>query len=92
MKLGRWSWEEFARFYFFDRHGIPREPPTDRGARILRALRLAVLAPVDVLWSMPRDVWRAVRVGRTAELFATMRGWWDGLRDRPLPLRRLGLR
>src|SRR5438552_13937249 len=92
MKLGRWSWTELARFYFLDRHGIPRELPANRGARIARALRLAILAPIDVLWSMPRDVWRAVRVGRTAELCATVRGWWDGLRDRPLPLRRLGLR
>jgi GT2 family glycosyltransferase len=92
MKLGRWSWGELARFYFFDRHGIPRERPRTPVARVARALRLAVLGPIDALWSMPRDVWCAMRVGRTAEFFATVRGLRDGFLDRPLPLERLGLR
>jgi hypothetical protein len=92
MKLGRWSWGEVARFYFLDRHGIPRERPADRRGRIARALRLAVLVPVDVLWSIPRDVWQAVRLGRMTELVETVRGLRDGLLDRPLPLERLGLR
>ncbi len=92
MKLGRWSWAELARFYFLDRHGILRDPPAGRGARIGRALRVALHAPLDIVWAAPRDVWRAVRVGRTAELFATVRGFRDGVLDRPLPLERLGLR
>jgi len=92
MKLGRWSWGELVRFYFLDRRGIPREPPREWRARLARPLRLAVLAPVDALWSWPRDVWRAVRAGRTAEVFAELRGLRDGILDRPLPLKRLGLR
>ncbi|MGH7789072.1 MAG: glycosyltransferase family 2 protein [Candidatus Binatia bacterium] len=34
----------------------------------------------------------AERSGRTAEFRAYLRGLWDGLRDRPLPLEELGLR
>lgn len=92
MKLGRWGWGELARFYFLDRHGIPRAPPPRRWQRTLRALRLAVLVPVDVLWSGPRDVWQAVRLGPTTELLETVGGLRDGVLDRPLPLERLRLR
>jgi hypothetical protein len=92
MKLGRWSWAELARFYFLDRHGIARERPPDRPGRIARALRLAVLVPLDVLWSIPRDVWQALRLGRARELVEMLRGLRDGVLRRPLPLERLGLR
>jgi GT2 family glycosyltransferase len=92
LRLGRWSWGELARFYLLDRHRIPRDPPPGRWARIVRALRLAILVPVDLLWSAPRDIWQAVRTGRTMELFEKLRGVRDGMRDRPLPLKRLGLR
>jgi len=91
LKLGRWSWGELARFYFLDRHGLPRGPLRG-GARLTRALRLTVVAPVDVLWSFPRDVWCAFRSGRTAELLETVRGLVDGALDRALPLERLELR
>jgi len=39
-----------------------------------------------------RTWWRAERAGRTAQVRAYARGLWDGWRNRPLPLRRLGLR
>ena len=39
-----------------------------------------------------RTWWRAERSGRTAQVRAYVRGLWDGWWNRPLPLRRLGLR
>ena len=81
-----------ARVYFLDRHGIPRVADDGAGARLARGLRLGVAVPVDVLWSFPRDVWRAWRSGRLRELGETLRGLRDGVLDRPLPLERLGLR
>jgi GT2 family glycosyltransferase len=54
----------------------------------------------EVLWRFLREErppllriwWRAERSGRTAQVRAYARGLWDGWRNRPLPLRRLGLR
>jgi hypothetical protein len=48
--------------------------------------------PFDLLWSLPREIWDAHRQGRLAELSFYLRGLWDGLRDRPLPLEKLGLK
>jgi len=53
---------------------------------------VALIVPVDTLWSFPRDVLHAVRIGRTTEMAETLRGLRDGALDRPLPLERLGLR
>ncbi len=92
MKLGRWTWGELARVHFLDRRGIARDPGSGGSARLRRGLRLALTGPVDLFWTAPRDVWRAVRTGRTAELFEVLRGLRDGALNRPLPLARLGLR
>jgi GT2 family glycosyltransferase len=53
--------------------------------------RLAAL-PVVLGWRFPRDVVRAARSGRLAEIAETLRGLRDGILDRRLPLERLGLR
>src|SRR6185295_16066745 len=92
MKLHRWTWPEVAAVHFLDRRRIPRDPGPTRAARVRRALRLALTGPFDLLWTAPHETWRAIRTGRTAELFEVLRGLWDGIRNRPLPLRRLGLR
>ncbi|MCW5892331.1 MAG: glycosyltransferase family 2 protein [bacterium] len=91
LRLGRFDWAEAARVFFLDRHGLPRGPLAG-AARRRRALRLAVLAPVDVVWGAPHAVWSAWRAGRLSEATAELRGLLDGWRDRPLPLVRLGLR
>ena len=41
---------------------------------------------------LPRDIRRAREQGLTAEVEACVRGHWDGVLGRPLPLERLGLR
>ena len=87
MTLGRWDWRRVLRFYFVERHR--RVLPLNALARLLL---LAVLAPVDLLWSLPRDVRRAWRQGRLRPFVEEVRGLVDGYLDRPLPLRRLGLR
>ena len=64
--------------------------PEPEGAReIARGL---LRAPVSLLWTFPREAWRAHREGRTAQVAELVRGLWDGIRERPLPLERLGLR
>jgi hypothetical protein len=62
------------------------------GAALVRALRIATRLPVVLVWRIPRDLRAAAREGRLAQLAETWQGLWDGLRDRPLPLQRLGLR
>jgi hypothetical protein len=91
LRLGRFDWAEAARVHFLDRHGLPRDPQSP-SARRRRALWLVVLAPLDVVWGIPRSVIAAWRAGRLSEAVAELRGLFDGWRDRPLPLVRLGLR
>lgn len=91
LRLGRFDWAEAARVHFLDRHGL-RRGPLEGPARRRRALWVAVLAPIDVVWGIPRAVVGAWRAGRLAEIVAELRGLFDGWRDRPLPLVRLGLR
>jgi GT2 family glycosyltransferase len=50
------------------------------------------VARIDVLRSLPREFRTAVREGRLAEMRSYLHGLWDGFRNRPLPLRELGLR
>jgi len=55
-------------------------------------LRAVGRAPRSLLLDLPRDLRRARGEGRTAQVEACLRGHWDGVRGRPLPLERLGLR
>ena len=45
-----------------------------------------------VLRAFPADVRRVHREGRATQVVECVRGLWDGVLDRPLPLERLGLR
>jgi hypothetical protein len=92
LRLGRWSYADTIRYYFRDRHPTLRGAPSGALDRVRRAVVMAALAPIGLCWSFPRDVWRAVRTGRTASVGADARGLWDGLLDRPVPFRELGLR
>ncbi len=79
-RLGRWSWGDVADAYLGARrpgHG---------------ALARAAAVPLAVAWRFPRDLVRAARGGRLAEIAETLRGLRDGLLERRLPLERLGLR
>ena len=80
-----------GRFYFVERHALLREPRPGLAAAVVRALARVVLVPWDLFVALPRDVVRAIRSGRLAEFAEYLRGLWDGVRDRPLPLTRLGL-
>jgi GT2 family glycosyltransferase len=62
------------------------------GTRLGRLLRALVRAPAALLWQLPRDIARAHRDGQTAQIEEHVHGLVDGLRDRPVPLERLGLR
>jgi GT2 family glycosyltransferase len=88
LRLGRFGYRDAARRHFVERHAARLE---GRPA-IARLVLLALLVPIDLLWTLPRDVWRAARAGRLAQMRSYLRGLWDGWRNRPLPLRELGLR
>ncbi len=55
-------------------------------------LAMVARVPYVLLRALPRDVGIARREGRLGQVGALVRGLWDGLLDRPLPLERLGLR
>ncbi len=83
-RLGRWSWRDVADAYL----GGSRD-----GMRPARgALARAAALPLAVGWRFPRDLVRAARSGRLAEIAETLRGLRDGILGRRLPLERLGLR
>jgi hypothetical protein len=91
MRFGLWDWSRFVRFYFVERHALLREPRPGLAAAVQRAAARLVLWPWDLFVALPRDVAHAVRIGRLREFTEYVRGLWDGWRDRPLPLARLGL-
>ena len=92
MRLGRWSYPAAARLHFVERHTLLKREAHGPGARLGKALALAVLVPVDLVWTLPREIWRAHRQGRTRQFAQYLRGLRDGFLGRPLPLERLGLR
>jgi GT2 family glycosyltransferase len=92
LRLGRWGYRDAARQHFVERHPMVRRDAADVRGRVLNALALAALIPIDLVWTLPRDVWRAHRQGRTAQFAQYLRGLRDGVLDRPLPLEQLGLR
>ena len=58
-----------ARYYFVERH----RRVLSQG-RLARIPLLAVLVHVDLLWALPRDMWRAWRQGRLRPFFEELRG------------------
>jgi GT2 family glycosyltransferase len=88
MTLGRWEWADIARYCFVERHP---SVPHARG-RLSRALALAAVVPFEVVFGIPRDIWRAYRQGRLAQFAAYLGGLRDGYLRRPIPFARLGLR
>src|SRR5262249_9732809 len=91
MKLGDWSYRRFARAFFIDRHRVLREPARGWSGRLRRGSALVVLPVVDSVWSLPRAIVRAGGRGRFSDFPEYRRGLRAGVRDRPLPLQRLGL-
>jgi hypothetical protein len=57
-----------------------------------RQLRALGRSPVSLPRDLPRDIRQARAEGLTVQVDACVRGHWDGVRGRPLPLERLGLR
>jgi GT2 family glycosyltransferase len=92
LRLGRWSYGDTVRYYFRDRHPMLRRRSRGAVDRVRRFLVYCVTFPVDLLWSLPRDVVRASREGRIASVMADVRGLRDGVLDRPVPFAALGLR
>lgn len=90
--IGAWTYTRFLAFYLLDRRGILAPPPNRLFAELLRHPHWLLYLPLDLLWALPRDIWRAYRTGCLAQVIETLRGLWDGVLDRPLPLERLGLR
>jgi cellulose synthase/poly-beta-1,6-N-acetylglucosamine synthase-like glycosyltransferase len=62
------------------------------GSTIGRFFGTILRAPFALLWTIPRAAARARREGRTLEVREHVGGLLDGLRNRPVPLDRLGLR
>ena len=86
-RLGRWSWRDVADAYL----GGAAAGPGAAGGAARRVRRLAAV-PLALGVRFPRDLVGAARSGRLGELAETLRGLRDGVLDRPLPLKRLGLR
>jgi hypothetical protein len=91
-EIGAWSYRRIVAFYFLERRGRGRVPSARLFAELMRHPAWLLTVPLDLVYSLPRDVWRAYRSGCLEQVIETLRGLWDGVLDRPLPLERLGLR
>lgn len=85
LKIGAFGFRRALAQYCLDDGAAP---PAAGLARWLRAGARLVALPV---W-LARETHRAHREGRDAQVIELVRGLWDGVRGRPLPLQRLGLR
>jgi len=91
-EIGAWNYRRVFVFYCLERRGIRLDKlPTGLGK--LRAI-LGVLPklPGDLLRSLPAHLRAAHRDGHLAHPIEQAKGLLDGLRNRPLPLERLGLK
>jgi GT2 family glycosyltransferase len=88
LMLGLWTYRRALALYCLERE-LPAPNATPSARQRLRAL---VRAPRHLLISLPAEVRRAHAEGATAQLVEHLHGLWDGVRNRPLPLERLGLR
>jgi GT2 family glycosyltransferase len=85
LKIGAWSYRRAISLYCGNPDGVDDPAPVSTLTKLLRL-------PVVVFRALPRDIRSARREGRLAQFAEHMRGLWDGVLDRPLPLERLGLR
>src|SRR5215470_11532241 len=85
LKIGAWSYRKAFSLYCSNPDGRDDPQPTS-GWDTLRRL------PHVLFRSLPRDIRIARDEGRLAQIREHVRGLWDGILDRPLPLERLGLR
>jgi hypothetical protein len=84
LKIGAWTYGRALRLICFG---------DDRPEALQEKGVLGCLAhvPVGLFWDLPREIWRAEREGRTAQVIELVRGLLDGLVNRALPLGRLKL-
>ena len=85
LKIGAWSYRQAFSLYCSNPDGRD-DPQPASGWDKLRRL------PHVLFRSLPRDIRIARDEGRLAQIREHVRGLWDGILDRPLPLERLGLR
>lgn len=90
-EIGAWTYRRVFIFYFLERRGRPRVAPAELFSELARHPDWLLTVPLDLIWSLPRDIWRAYRAGCLEQVIETLRGLWDGVLDRPLPLKRLRL-
>lgn len=87
LKIGAWTYRKALSLYCANPDAA-WEPPVDPVSLWTKVRRL----PIVCFRALPRDVRVAREEGRLGQLYEHLRGLWDGLLDRPLPLERLGLR
>jgi hypothetical protein len=85
LKIGAWGYRKALSLYCANPYGADDPPPVSALTKLLRL-------PVVLFRALPRDIRAARREGRLAQVREQVRGLWDGICDRPLPLERLGLR
>jgi hypothetical protein len=93
LKLGLLTYRKVLAWYCLEETGAP--PEVLRGTRrptLAQWVRALGGAPRVLIRALPREIARARRDGLTAQIEASIRGHWDGLLDRPVPLEQLGLR
>lgn len=87
LKIGAWNYRRALSMYCAnpDEAGDLPAVPISTSSKILKL-------PGILFRALPRDIRIAASEGRLEQIRAHVRGLWDGLLNRPLPLEELGLR
>jgi GT2 family glycosyltransferase len=92
LKLGLFGYRRGLASWCYDVAGVPQETWPGTSPTWTQRLRALLVAPIALTVALPLALRRAHRDGLTRQVAACVRGHWDGLLDRPLPLEQLGLR
>jgi GT2 family glycosyltransferase len=84
LKIGAWNYRRTLYMICFG--------PERRQRSVSEWVGGIFRAPVALFFRFPREIRQAHEEGRTAQIIEHVHGLWDGIRNRPLPLERLGLR
>jgi GT2 family glycosyltransferase len=92
LKLGLFGYRRGLAHWCYDTAGVPAERWPGEEPTTAQRVRAILVAPWALFVALPYALWQARREGLTRQVEACVRGHWDGILGRPLPLERLGLR
>ena len=92
LKLGLLTYRGVLAGYCWEQADGSVSDLRERRPTLVEIAKTLRVAPRALFVDLPADIRQARAVGRLRQVEACVRGHWDGVRNRPVPLETLGLR